>query len=131
MPVTPEHIRTFADRKANREREERFTLHAEAAADAAMIVAMVVDRYEPKRIVQWGSLIDTRRFRKYSDIDLAVEGIVEAERFFALVHDAEGMSRFPLDIVQLEHVEPEYRELILEQGQVVYERSRTDPDSSR
>jgi hypothetical protein len=32
------------------------------------------------------------------------------------------MTRFPVDIVQLEHVEPAYRELILEKGLVVYER---------
>ena len=126
MPVTPEQIHAFVWRKELRLQGERQRLHASAAADAGRIVALIADRYRPARIVQWGSVLDARRFRPYSDIDLAVEGIADAERFFALLHDAESQTRFPLDIVQLEHVEPESRELILEKGQVVYERDRAD-----
>lgn len=127
MPVTPRQIRSFVERKASARRAEALLLHAEAAADAGHIVRLIVDRYRPVRIVQWGSVLEARRFRPYSDIDLAVEGVTDAERFFALLHDASTQTRFPLDIVQLERVEPEFRELILEKGKVVYERSRADP----
>ncbi|MEW6756572.1 MAG: nucleotidyltransferase domain-containing protein [Candidatus Latescibacterota bacterium] len=122
MAVTPDQIRAFVEEKERRRRSNLRRLHAQACGDAARIVAVIAERYRPARIVQWGSLLDADRFREYSDIDLAVEGVVGAERFFALLHDAEAETRFPLDIVQLEHVEPEFRALILEKGQVVYER---------
>ena len=127
MPVTPEQMRAFLERKARRQQEERERLHAEAAADARRIVELIAVRYRPARIVQWGSVLDGRRFQPYSDIDLAVEGVVDAQRFFALLADAEQETRFPVDIVQLERMEPEFREVILEKGQVVYERNRTGP----
>jgi hypothetical protein len=43
-------------------------------------------------------------------------GINEAERYFALLGDAMGLTRFSLDIVQLEKIEPEFAELILLKG---------------
>ena len=32
------------------------------------------------------------------------------------------MTEFPVDIVQLERIEPEFRELLLKKGRIVYER---------
>ena len=122
MPVTPSQIRAFAEKKHARIQAECVRLHAKAAADAARIVAMIAERYQPARIVQWGSVLDARLFRTYSDIDVAVEGVTDPERFFAMLRDAEALTTLPVDIVQLEHVEPEYRQLILDKGQVVYER---------
>ena len=122
MSVTPEQMRAFVERKQAGLRAERAQLHARAAADATRIVAMIAERYRPRRILQWGSVLEPSRFQPYSDIDVAVEGVMDPERFFAMLHDAEQLTRWPLDIVQLEHVEPEYRLLILEKGKVVYER---------
>jgi len=42
-----------------------------------------------------------------SDIDIAVAGLATVEDFFALLADAMAMTTFPLDIVELERVEPE------------------------
>ncbi len=91
-------------------------------ADAARIVAMIAARYRSQRIVQWGSILDPARFQPYADLDVAVEGVTDPERFFAMLHEAEQLTPWPLDIVQLEHVEPEFRRSILENGKVVYER---------
>ena len=120
--VGVDDIRHFARRRGERLRAERLQLHGEAARDAQAIISMIVERFRPTRIVQWGSLLVPERFREYSDIDIAVEGVREPERYFAILEAAEKLTRFPVDIVQLEAVEPEYRELILERGRTVYER---------
>ncbi len=120
--VGVEDIRRFARKRAQRLRAQRLQLHSQATRDAAAIIDMIVARFGPTRIVQWGSLLAPERFREYSDIDIAVEGVREPERYFALLEAAEQLTRFPVDIVQLETLEPEYRELILERGRTVYER---------
>ncbi|MEX2443722.1 MAG: nucleotidyltransferase domain-containing protein [Alkalispirochaeta sp.] len=97
-------------------------LHRQAKADAERIVAFISDIYRPTRILQWGSVLEPELFREYSDIDIAVEGITDAETFFSLLSDAEKMTEFPVDIVQLERIEPEFRELLMQKGLIVYER---------
>lgn len=94
-----------------------------AAADCRAVVDMIVAKYHPSRIIQWGSLLRPDRFKEYSDIDLAVEGIADAEVFFGLVGDAMRLTRFPLDIVQMEKIEKEFAATILKAGKVVYERT--------
>jgi predicted nucleotidyltransferase len=121
-PVIPTDIRRFADERAARDRRARRELHAEAQRDAQAIVEMIIRRFEPRRLVQWGSVLQGDQFREYSDIDIAIEGITDPETFFEILDAAESMTRFPVDIVQLEHVEPAYRDLIMEKGRVVYER---------
>lgn len=99
-------------------RLERFDA---ATSDFGLIVQMIINRYSPKKIVQWGSLLHSEQFDENSDIDIAVEGILDAARYFALLGDAMEMTRFPLDIVQLEKIEPEFAELILLKGKTIYE----------
>jgi predicted nucleotidyltransferase len=120
--VSPEEMRDFLERRQARRQEKRRALHEQAARDADAIIAMIRERYDPARIVQWGSVLAPERFREYSDIDIAVEGLLDPEQFFSVIEEAEDLTSFPVDIVQLERIEPEYRELILQKGRVVYER---------
>ena len=99
--------------------DQRFAL---AWDDLRRIIDMLITRYRPCRIVQWGSLLDRRKYWERSDIDLAVEGIEDAETFFRLYGDADRLTRFPLDLVALERIEPEFADLIRAKGKVVYER---------
>jgi predicted nucleotidyltransferase len=92
-----------------------------AATDFSAIVQMIISRYSPEKIVQWGSLLNSEQFDENSDIDIAIKGITDAERYFALLGDAMALTRFPLDIVQLEKIEPEFAELILSKGKIIYE----------
>lgn len=115
-------MRTFLDRREQEQKAHLQELHRRAKRDADEIVAFLVREYRPSRVLQWGSVINPDRFREYSDIDIAVEGIVDGETFFALLADAEKMTDFPLDIVQLERIEPEFRELLLQKGRIIYER---------
>ena len=102
-------------------KQARHKLFHAATKDCAAIVQMIIEKYSPKSIVQWGSLLDLAQFDENSDIDIAIEGIPEAERYFALLGDAMEMTRFPLDIIQLEKIEPEFAELILLKGKIIYE----------
>lgn len=109
-----------------RRREEERRMHnlelwRQARSDFDNIVLMVIERYRPKRLIQWGSLLDSGKFDERSDIDLATEGVVEAERYFALLGDAMAMTAFRVDIVQLEKIEPEFAEIIRSKGVVIYE----------
>ena len=63
-------------------------------------------------------------FSFISDIDIAVEGITSAEAFFAMYGDAEALTNFPLDIVQIEKIEKLHAQSIREKGRVVYEREK-------
>jgi predicted nucleotidyltransferase len=94
-----------------------------AQTDFAAIVETIKNKYNPVRIWQWGSLLDERYFSDISDIDLAVEGICEPELFFALYGDAMTLTEFPLDIVQMEKIEPEFADIIRMKGRIIYERT--------
>ncbi|MFH1961267.1 MAG: nucleotidyltransferase domain-containing protein [bacterium] len=113
--------------KENLHKYEEIKRHARlkrfdaATTDFCAIVQMIISRYSPKKIVQWGSLLFPEQFDENSDIDIAIEGISDAARYFSLLGDAMELTRFPLDIVQLEKIEPEFAELILLKGKVIYE----------
>jgi len=113
--------RAYRERREHAE-QERIRLLARAQADASGVVDMIAREYQPDRIYQWGSLVETAHFSERSDIDIAVEGITDPNRFFAMAAAAQEQTRFPLDIVQLETVHPRYAELIRRLGRLVYER---------
>lgn len=118
------HFEKARLRLTEREREAKrrdLQLQEQAVADAGVIVAMIARDYHPRRIYQWGSLLRPGAFRTYSDIDIAVEGIADPERFFALLGQAQAATRFPLDIVQMEKIAPEYADDIRRNGRLVYE----------
>lgn len=115
-------IRENLEKKENAKRLSRLKRLEKARRDFEAIVRMIIDRYAPRKIVQWGSLLVPEQFDENSDIDIAVEGVPEAERFFALLGDAMALTRFDLDIVQLEKIEPEFAELIISKGKLIYER---------
>ncbi|MDE0228645.1 MAG: nucleotidyltransferase domain-containing protein [Spirochaetaceae bacterium] len=100
----------------------RRRMHA-AHRDFDRIVNLVIERYHPARIYQWGSLLDPRTFAEWSDIDIAVEGITSAEQFLALYREASEVTGFELDLVQLEKAHPAYAASIRERGRLVYERN--------
>ena len=122
MKVSEKKARLFLEKK-EREKDlrldERFV---RARRDFEAIRRMIVERYRPRRIWQWGSLLDRSRFRDYSDIDIAVEGVDEPERFFKMFGEAEKLTDFSLDLLDINRIAPECSELIKQKGVMVYER---------
>jgi len=110
--------------EAKREHRQRaLTARFEqATADAQRIVRMIAEGYFPRRIYQWGSLLERRRFQEISDIDIAVEGLKGPEKIFEIYAEAEKMTDLPLDIVEIERIHPLHAQSIRERGRVVYER---------
>ena len=111
--------RSLAERRARREKalDARF---AEARRDAAAIVALIADKYHPRRIYQWGSLLNRRHFWEKSDIDVALEGLRTATDVFPLMADAEKLTKFPLHIVDLDRTASEFAGIIRKRGRVVH-----------
>jgi predicted nucleotidyltransferase len=117
-----EDMRAFLRRKVADEKARDQELWWQASQDAETMIRMVIDKFAPQAVSQWGSVLDGRQFSEISDIDIAVEGSGSAERYFAMLGEAGQWTHFPLDLVELEHVEPEYAELIRRNGCCVYAR---------
>ena len=123
MSVTPKQAARFL---ASRRKREEKSLDARFEAmrrDAQRIVSLLTHSYRPERIYQWGSLLNRSRFRSWSDIDIAVEGIGDTSMWLEIERRAWELTDFPLGLVRLERVEPEYAEIIRQKGVVVYERT--------
>ena len=113
--------RTLQARQEAR-RQSRLQLWQKAHADAARLIAHVAQCYQPQRIIQWGSVLNPDRFGPRSDIDIAVDGDFDAETWFRLLGELWDLTSFPVDLVDLRRVEPEFADIIRMKGRVVYER---------
>ncbi|WP_328987427.1 nucleotidyltransferase family protein [Thiorhodovibrio winogradskyi] len=111
-------------------RQSRFALWQQARADAERIIDMVIARFNPSRIIQWGSVLEPRHFSAISDIDLAIEGVGSLE-FLTLFRLAEAETKFPLDVVRWENLEPEFQRVILMKGEIRYRRLISSSNSER
>ncbi len=80
---------------------------------------MIIEKYQPTQIIQWGSLLQPQHFSEASDIDLAVVGL-DAIAFMQLLADAEEMTQFPLDLIQWENIHPSFQKIILMKGKIIY-----------
>jgi predicted nucleotidyltransferase len=109
-------LRPVARRERQKALDERFQA---AWAGFRSVVSMIEAEFKPARIWQWGSLLDRPRFSEISDIDIGVEGLGSADRFFRLVEKAGALTRMPLDIVELERLEPEFANLVRTRGRIV------------
>ena len=108
--------------KLEKERSLALNRYNQAVLDADAIIQCIKTEYAPQKIYQWGSLLHPERFHEYSDIDIAIEGITDAETYFRLLADAMKHTHIALDIVQIEKIEPEFAALIRQSGKIVYER---------
>lgn len=117
-----DRVRAFlADR--DRRREAQIDARFERAGrDARVIVEQIAARVNPRRIYQWGSLLDRTRFSEISDIDIAVEGLRGPAEFFRTLGIAMRGTTLPVDVVELEKVPPETAERIRTRGTLVHER---------
>ncbi len=122
MPVLIENARRFLSGRQERRNRILDDKYECAVSDFNKIKGMIVERYNPRRIYQWGSLLDRSHFREYSDIDIAVEGVNDPESFFKMYGDAEKLTSFPLDLLDIEKIPTEFAEIIKSKGKIVYER---------
>lgn len=108
-----------------REKERRVrlaTMAAQAEEDARRIVEMLITEFCPRRIYRWGSLLEPARFREWSDIDIAVEGLSDPLDGLRAADMASELSDFPVDLVEMERILPVHAESIRKEGRLVYEK---------
>jgi len=121
MNISIEKAKAFLEEKERKKKEMLDVLYDRAIHDFDAIKGMIINGYNPKRIYQWGSLRDRSKFREYSDIDIAVEGVNEPEQFFKIYGEAEKLTDFPLDLLDINLIEPEFADIIKQKGVQVYE----------
>ena len=120
--VSPQDVRAFFEEKAYRRKLLLDTRFAEAQSDFSRILEMIIKDYQPRRVWQWGSLLDRGRFSEISDIDIAIEGISSPPLFFEIYGKATELTAFPLDLVDIDTIEASHAESIRKRGRLVYER---------
>ncbi|MBL1210293.1 nucleotidyltransferase domain-containing protein [Geminocystis sp. GBBB08] len=113
--------RMYLQEKQNTLKAKRFELWKKAQQDAAQIIEMIVQKYKPKRIIQWGSVLESKHFSEASDIDLAIEGVSSME-FMDIFADAENMTTFSLDLIRWENIHSSFQKIIFMKGKIVYEK---------
>lgn len=115
-------VRCFLREKEKRRKRSLTGRLQRAQADFDRIVEHVIHTYKPRRIYQWGSLLNTTHFSEISDIDIALEGLRGPEEYFAVIGDAMQMTSLPIDIIELEKIGTETAEYIRTKGRLVYDR---------
>lgn len=111
--------RTYLRKKQEKLKSQRFALWQQAQQDAEQIMMMIINKYSPKRIIQWGSVLESQHFSEASDIDIAVEGMDSIE-FMRLLGEAEDMTNFSLDLIRWENVDGSFQKILLRKGKIVY-----------
>jgi len=121
MSVSPATASDFLHHRNDQRRQEWSTLEKKAKLDAANIVRHLVDTWHPRRIWQWGSLIRAGEFREWSDIDIALEGLTGPLDGLKAAEEAASMTSFPVDLVELDRIDPRHARTIREEGVLVYD----------
>lgn len=77
----------------------------------------------PNKIFLFGSRA-IGRGKQYSDFDIAVEGAEMDIRKERLIKEAldQKLGIFSVDLIDLDHVDADFRELVLKTGKVLYEQ---------
>jgi predicted nucleotidyltransferase len=123
MSINPDHVRSFLRSRAEKRRENLNDLAGKAQGDFEKIVEMLIRKYDPTRIYQWGSLLDHSTFREWSDIDIAIEGLKNSLAGLHAAGDASQMTSFPVDLVEMERIHSKHAETIRKEGRLIYEKN--------
>ena len=105
-------------------REER----RQAARDSVIAAAASIFPHFPavRRAYLFGSAVRPGALRATSDIDIALEGALEAETYFAVWRALEmQVKEWNLDIVELQK-DLQFAARVREQGELIYERPDSD-----
>lgn len=119
-----DRARAFQREKERRRRARIDARFEQATRDARAIIAAIVEQVNPRRIYQWGSLLDRSRFSEISDIDIAVEGLSSPAKYFRTLGIATDGTTLPVDVIELEKVPEGIAERIRTRGALVHERRK-------
>jgi predicted nucleotidyltransferase len=108
-----------------RQRERRRQV---ARAALCTAVCAVAPRYpQVDRAFLFGSVTRPGGLNETSDLDVAVEGVLGAEDFFALWRELErAVDSWPVDLVELDRRSVHFVQRVRETGELIYERKAPD-----
>ncbi|MDY7040303.1 MAG: nucleotidyltransferase domain-containing protein [Chloroflexota bacterium] len=82
-----------------------------------------------RRAYLFGSVLRPGAMRASSDVDVAIEGKLSAESYFALWRELErAATGWQIDLVELDR-NPRFAARVHETGELIYERSDSDAES--
>ncbi|MBM4201523.1 MAG: nucleotidyltransferase domain-containing protein [Gammaproteobacteria bacterium] len=114
--VSPSQL-DYWRRALSAQARQRQEMERVAWEEVRRIAAVLRDQFGATRVIVFGSLV-RGRFTERSDLDLAVEGL-DAERFFAALAMANGLTDRTVDLKPLESLSPHFRERVLATGREV------------
>jgi predicted nucleotidyltransferase len=120
------HLQTRLE-QAHRERERE----RQAILRALHTVAYSILPHFPRirRVYLFGSVLCPRVLRRDSDVDIAIEGELSAEDYFALWRQLEyAVGDRPVDLVELDK-DLHFAARVRETGELIYERPDSDVES--
>ncbi len=87
------------------------------------IIHTITAAVQPERIILFGSRVRGVAHR-YSDYDIALEGVNMEHRVERRLREAlnERLGIFAVDLIDIDKVDPEFKELIVQNGVVIYEK---------
>jgi len=110
---------SLAERIEQIQKERQKEKKRSAFRDAQRIATFLKERYRPKKIVLFGSLVRNSDFDVASDIDIAVEGL--RENYLRAYAECMEKTKFELDIRD-DEMPKEWKKRILKEGVLLYER---------
>ncbi len=114
------------EQKAYQLRERR--RQAAVQALRAAIASVASDYPQVRRVFLFGSATRPGGLGAASDLDVAVEGTLSAEEFFAFWRDLERtVDVGPIDLVELDRRDVYFAQRIRETGELIYERETPGP----
>jgi len=92
---------TLLDQHLRKERQENEKIRQQTLKQLLRALPQLAARYGFARAYVFGSLTKKERFRKTSDVDLAVEGLTD-EKYFTFMAELSGLMGREVDVIQIE-----------------------------
>ncbi|TYP55489.1 nucleotidyltransferase family protein [Thermosediminibacter litoriperuensis] len=106
----------FLRQRSMLEKEALKNRYEEAWNAAKKAAELLYTKFRAERVLVFGSLTDRSRFNKWSDIDIAVSGLVD-ELFFKAVAEVTSLdSKFKIDLIDLDNCAASLKERIDREG---------------
>ncbi len=122
MPDYSQYIENIL-KKNKKEKKEKQILFKKLHKEALIAAEQLGKKFQLEKVYIFGSLTDENKFHKYSDIDFAVTGL-KSEEYLAAWGELEKLLDHPFDLVRLEKAHKSLKEVIREDGVLLYESGR-------
>ncbi|MGA7932397.1 MAG: nucleotidyltransferase domain-containing protein [Kovacikia sp.] len=118
IELSPEELAQYREtvRRRQAEREQQQQTRQQRGWQVAREAAQVLKQeFGARQVWLFGSMLEVKRVRAESDIDLAVAGLPD-DRYLEAVVRLLDLSDFSVDLVQVEHARSRIREVIEQKG---------------